>query len=945
LKDLNLSLARVNKTLRGHITEHQEILLRRLANVSLLFADIKQVKAGVTMLQASTRRIRRDILTPIDDMRAQTARLARIQQASRLLRQATRVLSLTQSLRVEIAKFDGVTVTRAGVIEEREAVGPNGSNRGGATSAGAAGAGAAAAAAAAATATASATLSDLPKAAALLHEIEKIIGAHAKLPSVAMVSEQRPFLKEAGTFVRTRATASLRMAVLNFEQNDASRALQVFFNMQGLPQAVAGLVASLTSGIPNTVMQKLDLRQVAHEAAVMNSRRGGNVSIAAAKTGPSQNLMPPSGQVKLWKRLFWGRFDSVCEDLHQYSLQVWTLQRILSKKRDPVTHVNFLTMVATDPAFQHKGHTSAAADNALNTKAASSAAAVAVSCDPDKVGTVYAAFWNALARDFAGALLSLARKFSFVKNVLVREYPLLRERLEAMLRRLQQSTEARAKLADHTSIGSSKAEHRLLIGKVTAPFLKVYLARSSARLNAAINIMGGAPVVTGRGDRLDKADQTTPKGNRNLSLGLPTSKAMKTFVDCVRDELRAVRHDIGLSVAVTRNVVRSVRSVLTRLRVAWCTHPDCYTFDMLSFRSKNKMIQSAATTDSSGVAHLDRQNRVGGSAGFKNDDWKNGGEGLNSFQIHNCMLAHLLEQMRAGIVSLAAGLDDELRASRTMLERASAWGRHGDISRRGNLLSDVCGAIENLRSAIVGSFWGALAKCLEGIVTSVHLEHYGGSTAGTASGPGRGDRASEDAAPLSTFMQKLGRAVDTLLSAKGFAMLLGPAGGDRRQQAEMGGRERGDGTTLNNTYRCLTACRVTDAFVQHVALVRPLGARGRGVLRADAAALKGIVSKLLALNGQSESQAETATHMFAELDALLEIVLPDSEIPSSGVMSHPRVSDGTLRPSLCFHHILARAPPELQLPHRRQGWSQARYLVCFVCFVLFLCFFVHLCVV
>ena len=86
-------------------------MLRRLANVSLLFADIKQVKAGVTMLQASTRRIRRDILTPIDDMRAQTARLARIQQASRLLRQATRVLSLTQSLRVEIAKFDGVTVT------------------------------------------------------------------------------------------------------------------------------------------------------------------------------------------------------------------------------------------------------------------------------------------------------------------------------------------------------------------------------------------------------------------------------------------------------------------------------------------------------------------------------------------------------------------------------------------------------------------------------------------------------------------------------------------------------------------------------------------------------------------------------------------------------------------------------------------------------------------
>merc|ERR1712118_315465 len=44
------------------------------------------------------------------------------------------------------------------------------------------------------------------------------------------------------------------------------------------------------------------------------------------------------------------------------------------------------------------------------------------------------------------------------------------------------------------------------------------------------------------------------------------------------------------------------------------------------------------------------------------------------------------------------------------------------------------------------------------------------------------------------------------------------------------------------------------------------------------------------------------------------------------MLIHPRVSDGTLRPSVCLHHILARAPPELQLPHRRKGWSQARYL-------------------
>ena len=94
-------------------------------------------------------------------------------------------------------------------------------------------------------------LPDLPRAASLIHEIEKIVRAHEQLQAVAMVAEHRVFLQHASAFVRTRATSSLRTAVLHFEQNDASRALQVFFNMQGLPEAVTTLITSLTSDIPN----------------------------------------------------------------------------------------------------------------------------------------------------------------------------------------------------------------------------------------------------------------------------------------------------------------------------------------------------------------------------------------------------------------------------------------------------------------------------------------------------------------------------------------------------------------------------------------------------------------------------------------------------------------------------------------------------------------------
>ena len=880
LQDLNLQLSRVEKTLHHHVIDNKDDLLTRLSNVSMLFSDIKQVKAGVTMLKASTQRIRRDFLTPMDNMRAQTRKLARIQQASRLMRQTSRVLSLSQTLRQEIGKFEGVAVTATGsgafeislssgsAIDDAKSAkrtGDDDSTRKGAearlddvTSP--------------TTANKQASIiADLPKAATLLYDIEHALSASRGLKRISMVATQTQFFKQAGDFVRIRAASQLEKAVLNFEQNDISRALQVFFNLKGLPEAIAKVIESISSQVSSTVAQKLDVRELAHEASALSGRKKGGTSItSSSKKGKDQGLMPQSGQVKIWKRLLWERFDVICEQLHQSSLQMWTLQRILSKKRDPLTHENFLALVATDQRFRRPTTERAQAESAYI-------------CDPDQVGTVYSEYWNTMTSKLAATLLSLARKFSFVKNIFVREYPVLRERLESVLRRLQQSTEIRAKIAEHTSIGSSKAEHRLLVAKTTSPFLKVYLARSSARMNAAINIMGTAP----NGKEILKK----PTGNRNLSIGLPSTKAMMTFVDCVRDEIRAVRHDTGLSVAVTRSVVKSVRSVLEGLEAAWCTHPDGYTFDMLTFRRNSVVEGNQSANDGTGA----RRRKIGST---KSRD-SNRGDGLNSFQNHNCKLAELLSKLGSGLRSLVNGLENELGASQTMLDRASAWERKGDISRRGQLLSQVNADVERLRDRILASFWGGLSKSAEAILASMHLEHYGGRHSKTV-------KPSDRTGPLSNYMQKLVRAIDTLFATDGFPM-------------------HSDKEDANMLYRLLAAHRVTGAFVKHVSLVRPLGEKGRSILRCDAEALKNVVSQL----AFGESKLQQDDHpLYAELNAVTTIFLQDRRLASSDVFGHPLVCDGTVRPSICFHRMLARAPPELQLPHRREGWSQSWYMVC-----------------
>ena len=104
-----------------------------------------------------------------------------------------------------------------------------------------------------------------------------------------------------------------------------------------------------------------------------------------------------------------------------------------------------------------------------------------------------------------------------------------------VLRRLLHSTESRAKLAHTTPIGGTRAEHEWMM-RATRPFLKVYLSRSAARIQEALTLMGVATKKSG-------GSSSNSVGNYNLSVSLPSKKDISTYVECVRHELRFVRHD------------------------------------------------------------------------------------------------------------------------------------------------------------------------------------------------------------------------------------------------------------------------------------------------------------------------------------------------------------------------------------------------------------------
>ena len=165
---------------------------------------------------------------------------------------------------------------------------------------------------------------------------------------------------------------------------------------------------------------------------------------------------------------------------------------------------------------------------------------------------------------------------------------------------------------------------------------------------------------------------------------------------------------------------------------------------------------------------------------------------------------------------------------------------------------------------------------------------------------------------------------------------------------------------VNGLLRTVLACRVANTFSSHCSLVRPLGAGGKRLLSND---LNAVIECLVRLNPlQSGRSSESKDHeIFTELKAVDKIFLKSvtrgkdehdgdgSVTTTKEFMQACMGVSPVIRPSVFWHHVITRGPPQLQLPHRRRGWSIVRYLVrvfvvvVFCCFLLFWFFEIFFC--
>ena len=195
---------------------------------------------------------------------------------------------------------------------------------------------------------------DLPKAAAAVHELEAIL-READLSGIDLIDAELPFIRQSATAIREQATSLLRSGLAERSQAQIGSALQVFFNLGELRDAsnaaardIAGTVeASVASALDPALFGPAAAARAAGGGGVLDDGGEGGGGGGGGGAAQAAGLPPPSA-VASWRESLWSRMDSVVEAFFIAASQLIELHRVLCKKRDPLTHTVFASILEED---------------------------------------------------------------------------------------------------------------------------------------------------------------------------------------------------------------------------------------------------------------------------------------------------------------------------------------------------------------------------------------------------------------------------------------------------------------------------------------------------------------------------------------------------------------------------------------------------------------------
>ncbi|KAJ7543428.1 hypothetical protein O6H91_09G038000 [Diphasiastrum complanatum] len=439
----------LEKQLRSEVFLRQDDLLQQLSSLKDTEGTLTVVRAGVESLQTLVQRVRSEIADPYKQIKLKSRQLSSLHETIELIRSVIRTLKQMKRLR-ELMDSGGIKA-------------------------------------------------DLSKAAQLFSEVETL-RKESDLSGIEIIDSEVPWLTEAGNRIRAEAMKGLEKGMESLNQAEVGTALQVYYNMGELKSTVEQIFSKYKSQVSKCIAAALDMKAIS--ASVGASLGPGGIQ----RSGTPQLGGGSRAREGLWQRM------GVCMDqLHSIIVAVWHLQRVLFKKRDPISHVVFLDEVVQND-------------------------------DPMLTERV----WEALVKSFASQMKSALTASSFVKETFVLSYPKLLAMVTGLLERIIRDTDVKGVLP---AIKVEDGDHLIA---ALEPFQTAYLAQVLNRLSELVHAM--FPVAI-RGS-------------------IPSQEQISKLIVRIQEEIETVKQNGRLTLYVVREIGKILQLLAEKSEYQVSTGPD-----------------------------------------------------------------------------------------------------------------------------------------------------------------------------------------------------------------------------------------------------------------------------------------------------------------------------------------------------------------------------------
>ncbi|XVE84488.1 hypothetical protein DITRI_Ditri17bG0017600 [Diplodiscus trichospermus] len=447
------AIRQLDSQLRSHVLSNHPLLLTQLSSLNNAEVSLSALRSSISSLQSSLRRVRSELSEPHNSVLSKTIQLSNLHKTSELLSHSIRAIRLSKKLRDLMATAEA----------EPEKL-------------------------------------DLAKAAQLHNDILTMCEEY-DLGGIDVVDEELNSVREIGSRLRSEAMKVLERGMEGLNQAEVGTGLQVFYNLGELRGTVEQLVNKYKGMGVKSVSVALDMK------AISAGGGGGGFGPGGIR-GSGTPQIGGSGKAR---EALWHRMGSYMDQLHSIMVAIWHLQRVLSKKRDPFTHVLLLDEVIKEG-------------------------------EPMLTDRV----WEALVKAFATQMKSAFTASSFVKEIFTNGYPKLFSMVENLLERISSDTAVKGVLPAITSEGKDQ-----MVAAIET-FQTAFLASCLSRLSDLVNSVFP---VSSRGS-------------------VPSKDQISRILSRIQEEIEAVQLDARLTLLVLREISKVLLLIAQRAEYQISTGPE-----------------------------------------------------------------------------------------------------------------------------------------------------------------------------------------------------------------------------------------------------------------------------------------------------------------------------------------------------------------------------------